>query len=120
MAAEDDGTMDLTAERCEGVLSLEVKGRIDGSNAAAFEEAMRSAIGDTDRAVIVVLRELAYVSSAGLRAILTAAKFVKAQGVGLALCSLSEQVLEVFRIGGFDKIVPVYDAPADARAALGV
>ena len=112
--------MDLTAERREDVLSMDVKGRIDGSNATAFEEAMRNAISETDRAVIVDLRELAYISSAGLRVIIIFAKLVKARGAGLALCGLSEQILDVFRISGFDKIVPIHDTPDDALAALGV
>ena len=50
--------MDLTTERREDVLSVDVKGRIDGSNAAAFEEAVRTSIEDTDRAVIVGMAEL--------------------------------------------------------------
>ena len=112
--------MDLTTERREDVLSVDVKGRIDGSNAAAFEEAVRTAIEDTDRAVIVGMAELTYISSAGLRVIFLTAKSLKARGAGLVLCSLSEQIFEVFRISGFDKIAPIRDTPADARAALDV
>ena len=36
--------MDVTTERQDGVLSAQVGGRIDGSNAAEFEEAIRTAI----------------------------------------------------------------------------
>ena len=36
--------MELTTERQDGVLSAQVGGRIDGSNAAEFEEAIRTAI----------------------------------------------------------------------------
>ena len=112
--------MELTVERHGDVLSVELTGRIDGSNAAAFEEAMRNTITEAERAVIVDCRDLVYISSVGLRVILITAKSVKARGTGLALCSLSEQILEVFRISGFDQIVPIHDTPADARAALGV
>ena len=57
--------MDLTTERNENVLSVDVKGRIDGSTAVAFEEAIRNALEETDRAMIMDFRELAYISSAG-------------------------------------------------------
>lgn len=117
---EDAGTVDLTVERRDDVLSVEVTGRIDGSGAAALEEAMRNATAETDRAAIADFRELAHIGSAGLRAILVAAKSAKARGAGPALCGLSEQILEVFRISGFDRIVPIHDAPDDARAAIGV
>ena len=112
--------MNLTTERHEDVLSVGVNGRVGVSNAAAFEEAVRNAIEDTDRAVILDLRKLVYIGSSGLRAILMAAKFANARGAGLALCGPSEQVLEVITISGFDRIVPVRGTPADARAALGV
>ena len=36
--------MDVTTERQDGVLSAQVGGRIDGSNAGEFEEAIRTAI----------------------------------------------------------------------------
>ncbi len=41
--------MDLTTERSGNVLSVDVKGRIDGSTAVAFEEAVRNALDETDR-----------------------------------------------------------------------
>ena len=112
--------MNLTTERHEDVLSVGVNGRIGVSNAVTFEEAVRNAFEDTDRAVIVDLCKLTYIGGSGLRAVLMAAKFANARGAGMALCGPSEQVLEVISISGFDRIVPVRDTPAEARAALGV
>ena len=43
--------MDVTTERQDGVLSAQVGGRIDGSNAAEFEEAIRTAIEEPDISV---------------------------------------------------------------------
>ena len=59
--------MDLTTERNENVLSLGVKGRIDGSTAVAFEEAVRNAIDETDRALIMDFGDLDYSSSGAAR-----------------------------------------------------
>ena len=66
--------MDVSAERQDGVLSVRVEGRIDGANARQFEEAVRTAIEDGDRAVILDFEQLVYISSAGLRAVLMTAK----------------------------------------------
>ena len=71
--------MDLTTERNENVLSVDVKGRIDSSTAVAFEEAIRNALEETDRAMIMDFRELTYISSAGLRVILLTAKLLQSQ-----------------------------------------
>ena len=110
--------MDVTTERQDGVLSVQVGGRIDGSNVAEFEEAIRTAIEESDRAVIMDFEKLVYISSAGLRAILLTAKSLGNRNAKFALCSLSDQIREVFEISGFDKIITIYPSKAEALASL--
>ena len=67
--------MDVITERRDGVLSAQVGERIDSSDGAGeFEESSRTAIEESDRAVIVDFEKLVFISSAGLRAILLTAK----------------------------------------------
>ncbi len=95
--------MDVTTERQDGVLSVQVGGRIDGASASEFEEAIRTSIEESDRAVIVDFEKLVYISSAGLRAILLTAKSLDNRNAKFALCSLSDQIREIFEISGFEK-----------------
>ena len=110
--------MDVTTERQDGVLSAQVGGRIDGTNASEFEEAIRTAIEESDRAVIVDFEKLAYISSAGLRAILLTAKSLDNRNANFALCSLSDQIREVFETSGFDKVIAIHSSKAEALASL--
>ena len=110
--------MDVTTERQDGVLSAQVGGRIDGSNGAEFEEAIRTAIEESDRAVIMDFEKLVYISSAGLRAILLTAKSLGNRNAKFALCSLSDQIREVFEISGFDKVIAIHPSKAEALASL--
>ena len=110
--------MDVTTERQDGVLSAQVGGRIDGTNASEFEEAIRTAIEESDRAVIVDFEKLAYISSAGLRAILLTAKSLDNRNAKFALCSLSDQIREVFETSGFDKVIAIHSSKAEALASL--
>ena len=110
--------VDVTTERQDDVLSADVGGRIDGSSAAQFEEAIRTVIEDSDRAVIMDFEKLVYISSAGLRAILLTAKSLQSRDAKLVLCSLSEQIREVFEISGFDKVLAIHPTRAAALAAL--
>ena len=110
--------VDVTTERHDDVLSADVGGRIDGSTAAQFEEAIRTAIEDSDRAVVMDFEKLVYISSAGLRAILLTAKSLQSRDAKLVLCSLSEQIREVFEISGFDKVLAIHPTRAAALAAL--
>ena len=110
--------VNVSTERIDDVLSADVEGRIDGSNVVQFEEAVRVAIEDSDRAVIMNFENLVYISSAGLRAILLTAKSLQNRDAKLLLCSLSDRIREVFEISGFDKILPIHATKADALASL--
>lgn len=111
--------MDVTTERQEGVLTAQVGGRIDGSNVAQFEEAIRTAIDENDRAVLIDCENLGYISSAGLRAVLMTAKTLSNRNAKFALCSMSDPIREVFQISGFDKIVAIHPSKAEAIASFG-
>ncbi len=107
--------MNVEFQRVEGDLVLSAEGRVDGTNASNFQEAIQTAIQDTDQTVVFDFEKLSYISSAGLRAILVVAKTLQQKGVSFAACSMTESVREVFVISGFDKIIPVYD---DHQAAI--
>ena len=110
--------MEMTTERQAGVVSIRVDGRIDGSNVIAFQETIRNAVEDGDHTMIMDGAELSYVSSAGLRAVLMSAKDLSNRNVRLALCALSNEVLEVFEKSGFDQIISIYRSKAEALDAL--
>jgi anti-anti-sigma factor len=57
---------------------------------------------------------LDYISSAGLRVLLGAAKQLKASGGSLRTFGLNDSVREVFDISGFSTILSVYPAESDA------
>ena len=110
--------MEVTTERQEGILSICVDGRIDGSNVVEFEEAIRDALEDDDRVVIMDLENLRYISSAGLRAVLLTGKNLKGRGSELVLCSLSEPIRKVFEISGFDTLFAIHPSRTAAQSSL--
>ena len=111
--------MDLNVERDGNLLFVKLGGRLDGSNSRDFEASLNSEIGESNCSVILHLGELAYISSAGLRAILLITKSVKSKGASLVLCSLPTQIEEVFKISGFDKIIPIHASKEDAVRSVG-
>ena len=110
--------MEIRTERKGSVLVAITQDRIDGLNARAFQDALHAEIDDSDRAVVLDLGQLTYISSAGLRVILLVAKTLQRQNSNLAVCSLSGPVLEVFQISGFDQIIKTYDSQDEAVTAL--
>ena len=110
--------MDLTAERHENVLSLEVRGRLDWVTSDTFREAIKDTVKETDRALIMDFRELDFIGSAGLRVILLTAKSLLERDAKLLLCGLSDPVRDVFRVTGFEQLLPIHETMAEARASL--
>ena len=110
--------MKVETARSGDVLSVSVKGRIDASTAPAFEEALRHAIADTDRAVLVDLAELTCINSAGLCVLLTADKSLHARRQELALCALTDAIAQVFAIAGFDKMLRIHGTEAEALTSM--
>ena len=110
--------MEIGVAREDGTLIATVEGRVDGINASDFEKGLREALDDSDKAVVVDLGGLSYISSAGLRAVLLIAKLLSQRGAKFGLCSLTAPIREVFEISGFDKIVAIHDSRDDAVAAV--
>ena len=92
--------------------------RVDGMNSQELQTELEEAILETDRAVVLDLQRLTYISSAGLRVILVTTKALQRRRAKLVVCSLSDSVREIFEMSGFDKIIPVYPTADDALTAL--
>lgn len=108
--------MDFNKEVKDGKLVVFVSGRLDATTFAEFDAEAQSWKGDQSSAIID-LSGLEYISSAGLRSILSAAKLLKGNGGDIAFCGLSGMVEEVFSISGFTAMFTIYPTVDDALSA---
>ena len=112
--------MDLRCQTNDGVLIANPGGRVDGVNSPMFESALISAIESADAAPVVLdCSELSYISSAGMRAILLIAQMLEDQERQLAVCSLSEEIQDLFEICGFDQVIGINESLEQALGAIG-
>ena len=110
--------MELEEDIAEGVTVLAPVGRVDSANARQFEAAVLARIDQAAGAVLIDLGRLGYISSAGLRVVLLAAKRQQAAGRRFALCAPSPEIREVLEVSGFSKIITIYDAKPAALSGL--
>lgn len=89
--------------------------RLDSNTSAEFERRLMGEIGDGRRNLVVDFSDVDYISSAGLRVLLIAAKRLRPDG-RVALAGLKDNCLEVFEISGFVSIFPIYPS-AEAACA---
>lgn len=108
--------MDFTQSKEGAFLVLAVAGRMDTITAPQFEAQCLACLEAGDKRLVVDLGGLEYISSAGLRSILSAAKKLKAAGGDIAFCALSGIVAEVFAVSGFNKLMPVFPTRQEALA----
>ena len=86
-------------------LVLEITGRLDTITAPALEKTINENLGDI-KSLILDLKNLEYISSAGLRVLLAVQK--KLQQVGtMKILNVCELVMEVFEMTGFADILAI-------------
>jgi anti-sigma B factor antagonist len=97
------------------VCLIEADGRVDSTTADVLGNALNQAIEDGKRQLVLDLSKVEYMSSAGLREMVSALKRVKGPtGGDLRLASPSERVKEVLDLAGLDEIFEIYDTQVEA------
>ncbi|MBI3785315.1 MAG: STAS domain-containing protein [Deltaproteobacteria bacterium] len=110
--------MEISETRSGRTLVLLPNGRIDAATAPLFHQRLLRSVDDGETSVLLDLMQLDYISSAGLRSLLTAAKRLQAGDGRFAVCSLSHNVREVFEVSGFDTIIEIHPDRAAALMSL--
>ena len=96
-------TIEIKKNAAETV--IRIAGRLDTITAPALDKAINEDIGDT-RNLILDMKSLEYISSAGLRVLLGAQK--KMQKIGsMKVVNVCEEVMEVFEMTGFADILVI-------------
>ena len=107
--------MNVNIESVAGVTVAQPAGRLDFGAAAAFQQQLEQAVAAKPGGLVVDCSSLDYVSSAGLRVFLVAARAAKAAGIGFAVSDLKPAVKEVFDLTGFGNVITLC---ADRAAAI--
>ncbi len=101
--------MQITEAQQDGVHVIAPSGRIDTTTVGALEARLVPAFAVARPRVVVDLSGVEYISSAGLRVLLVAARRVQGTGGGLALCGMGDAVRQVFQLAGFLPLFTIRD-----------
>jgi anti-anti-sigma factor len=107
--------IDRTIENAVAVTT--VKGRLDSSSSQKLDE-MLAEIPKGSTGIVLDFADLVFISSAGLRVVLKAAKLARSANLPFAVCCLSPQVHEVFEVSGFSALIPIHQSREEAVGAL--
>jgi anti-anti-sigma factor len=104
----------------EPIAIVRPQGRLDSATSREFEQDLLKRIEDGDRLMVLDFSGLAFISSAGLRAILLAGKQIKAAGGRLAICSPSKHVKEILDVTDCTTLIGVFPTYEAAAAHLSM
>jgi anti-sigma B factor antagonist len=96
-----------TEESRNGWQVVSVAGRADSEAASALETALRAAVEGNSR-VAADFSALTYISSAGLRSVVQAARAAQARQSEFVICSVNPLVRKVFDVSGLDKFIKIH------------
>ena len=102
--------MEINTRKETNVRVVGLTGRMDAVTAPEFDRQFNSWLSEGENAFIINFSALEYISSAGLRSILSASKQLKANGGRSLFTGLTGPVKEVFELSGFYAIFDMCDS----------
>ena len=97
--------MTIVEERNNNVLTLKIEGRLDTNTAPTLEKTINENL-DGVTELMLDMNQLTYVSSAGLRVLLSSQKKMNKIGT-MKLIGVCEEVMEVFEMTGFVDVLNI-------------
>lgn len=97
--------MKIEQRKKDGTIILLLEGKLDTLTAPELKEEIEDCVENDTVSLVLDCEALTYISSAGLRALLTAHKKMQAQKGGLRVIHCNETVLSVLKMTGFDKML---------------
>ena len=97
--------LNITKTKEDAKLNIALEGRLDTTTAPQLEETVNSEIEGV-KELVFDFSALEYVSSAGLRVLLSAQKKMNKQG-SMVIRNVSEEIDEIFNVTGFSDILTI-------------
>jgi anti-sigma B factor antagonist len=113
--------MKLTSHTYADTLVITPAGRLDHDNCDEFRAGIQPHLesgGPDGRGIVLDLSGLEYVSSAGLRCFMLAAREARNQGGKVVLAALRPVVAEIFQISRFNMLFEIHPSVREALAAI--
>ena len=109
--------MEISTTKQNGVTVTKLSGSLDGGTVGDAQDKIMPLIS-AKISMVLDLKDCGYVSSAGLRLLLMAAKQLSTQGGVLVLSGLSAEIKDVMEMTGFSNFFKTFDSVASAVEAL--
>jgi anti-anti-sigma factor len=93
---------------------MRIEGRLDAATSPIVERKVNEAIEGGAHKLVFNFAGVDYLSSAGMRLLLTVSKKVASKGGRLSVAEVSDEVMEVIKMAGFDRVLDLHGSETDA------
>ncbi len=97
---------------------VRLEGRLDATTTPALEVKISKVLEENKQFMLIDFSKVDYLSSAGMRLLLSATKKIKAHGGKLVFCAMSDEVMEIIKMAGFERILAIYPTEEEALKAI--
>ncbi|WP_295154869.1 STAS domain-containing protein [uncultured Ruminococcus sp.] len=97
--------MEIRKVNNAGKMTVSISGRVDTTTAPALETELKESFNECE-ALVIDFTDVEYISSAGLRVLLSAQKVMGKKG-GMTLINVSDDIMEIFEVTGFTDILTI-------------
>lgn len=111
-----ESELTITVENHKRCSVIVIAGRIDSSNASELDNTLKELLDGGTSNLILEMSQVEYMSSAGLRAIVSALREAKKKRGDVRISTPSERVAEVFSLAG---LLPLFQTYDDLTTAVG-
>jgi len=109
--------MEIQTSTQDGVTIIKLSGNLDGNTVNDAQEKIMPLLPSANMSMVLDLKDCGYISSAGLRLLLMAAKQLSTQNGILVLSGLSDEIKDVMEMTGFNNFFKTFpDVPAAVAA----
>jgi anti-anti-sigma factor len=106
--------MNINQESVGNLVILTLNGRLDTLTFSVLESELTAQVEKDHKNILLDCQDLDYISSSGLRILLKSLKQVKSVKGRFTLCSLQPQIIQVFKISGFDHLFELFPGRNEA------
>lgn len=108
-----DGLVSIKEEAKVDVLILRISGRLDAVSSPNAERAIFDYINNGQHKLLLDFSGVDYLSSAGMRMLLSVTKKLKTLAGKLVLFSVTNNVMDVLKMSGFDHVLEIMKTEED-------
>jgi anti-anti-sigma factor len=110
--------MEITEQHEQGATIAHLTGKMDAESVPVFNQWFDDRMAAGQNRFILDFGGISYLSSAGLRAVLSAGKTLDKQGGRLAICGLYGMARQVFQVSGLLEVLPICPGVPESLAVL--